>query len=104
MTEVITLTENSPIVERLEPVIKLTEAQFFEFCQINRELRIERTASGEIIIMPPTGLGTGKRNFNLAVQLGIWVESCHWHTSTQSYKYYKANNSIFPSSFARERH
>jgi Uma2 family endonuclease len=52
----------------------MTDDQFFEFCQINRELRIERIAKGELIIMPPTGTGTGGRNFKLTLQLGIWVE------------------------------
>lgn len=66
--------ESSPLVLHLEPVIMLTDDQFFEFCQLNRDLRIERKASGELVIMPPTGTGTGGRNFKLTVQLGIWVE------------------------------
>jgi hypothetical protein len=36
--------ETSPLVVRMHPVIDLTDDQFFEFCQINRDLRIERTA------------------------------------------------------------
>ncbi|NER84180.1 MAG: Uma2 family endonuclease, partial [Leptolyngbya sp. SIO1D8] len=36
--------------------------------------RIERTATGEVIVMPPAFSDTGNRNFNLAVQLGIWAE------------------------------
>ncbi len=48
MTEVMTPTENSPVVVQLLPVIDLTDDQFFEFCQINRDLRIERMASGEL--------------------------------------------------------
>ncbi len=63
-----------PLVLHLEPAIKLTDEQFFEFCQLNRDLRIERTATGELEIMSPTGSETGGRNFNLTVQLGIWVE------------------------------
>jgi Uma2 family endonuclease len=52
--------------------INLTDEQFFQLCQNNRDLRVERTAAGELIIMPPTGSDTGNRNFDIAVELGIW--------------------------------
>lgn len=67
-------TEILPLVVQFHPVIEMTDDQFCEFCQINRELRIERTAEGEVIIMPPVYSESGGRNFNLTVQLGIWVE------------------------------
>ena len=47
--------ENLPLLVHFQPVLNLTEDQFFELCQLNRELRIERTAQGELLIMPPTG-------------------------------------------------
>ena len=56
----------------LELKIDLTDEQFFQVCQNNRDLRFERTASGELLIMPPTGGETSKRNFEIVVQLGIW--------------------------------
>jgi len=74
MTTVITPVENSPLVLHLQPIINLTDEQFFEFCQINRDLRIERTATGELLIMPPTGSETGGRNFRLNGQLYNWTE------------------------------
>ena len=52
----------------------MSREAFYAFCQDNPELRIERTATGEIIVMPPAFSDTGNRNFNLAVQLGIWAE------------------------------
>lgn len=52
--------------------INLTDEAFFQLCQNNRDLRFERTAAGELIIMPPTGSDTGNRNFDIAVELGIW--------------------------------
>ena len=64
----------NPILLRMPPTLDMNDEQFFKFCQINRELRIERTSEGEIIIMSPTGSETGGRNFNLIVQLGIWVK------------------------------
>ncbi len=69
-----TEVETRPMVVQMHPVINLTDDQFFEFCQINRDLRIERTAEGELLIMSPTGSETGGSNFELAVQFGNWVK------------------------------
>lgn len=63
-----------PLIVRLEPVLRLTEDQFFELCQINRDLRIERNAQGELIIMPPTGGKTGDRNAEIGMQLRLWAK------------------------------
>lgn len=68
------IDDKAPIVVRLRPVIELTDDQFFEFCQVNRDLRIERTAAGELVIMPPTGWKTGSRNMEIAIQLGLWAK------------------------------
>ncbi len=65
---------SSPLLLQLPPSMQITDEQFFEFCQVNRDLRIERNKLGEISIMPPTGSETGNRNFNIAVQLGVWAE------------------------------
>jgi len=56
----------------LYPVLELTDDQFYELCQANRDLRLERTATGEIIIMPPAGGETGHRNIKLFYQLEAW--------------------------------
>ena len=74
MTLATTPVETNPIVLRMPPALAMDDDEFFEFCQINRDLRIERTADGEIIVMPPTGGKTGGRNFDLVVQFGIWIK------------------------------
>ena len=56
----------------LELNIDLTDEQFFQLCQNNRDLRFERTATKELIIMPPTGSETGDRNADLTYQLRAW--------------------------------
>ncbi|MFK0733223.1 MAG: Uma2 family endonuclease [Gloeotrichia echinulata GP01] len=56
----------------LELNIDLTDEQFFQLCQNNRDLRFERTGTGELIIMPPTGSETGDRNADLTYQLRAW--------------------------------
>lgn len=54
--------------------IRLTAEQFQRICRDNRDLRLELTSDGDLIIMPPTGSKTGQRNFNLNRQFAIWVE------------------------------
>jgi Uma2 family endonuclease len=61
-----------PMEVRFPPSVEMSDDDFFEFCQLNGELRIERTAEGEIIIMPPTGGETGHRNVKIIVQLELW--------------------------------
>lgn len=73
MNTTLAVPEISPLVLQMSPAIEMTDEQFFHFCQQNRDYRIERTAQGEIIIMPPTGSETGNRNFDLIIQLGIWT-------------------------------
>lgn len=62
-----------PMSIDLRPLPKMTDEEFFLFCQANRELRIERTAEGEIIMMAPAGGETGGRNANLVTDLNIWA-------------------------------
>ena len=59
----------------LQSVLELTDEQFFNLCQANRDLRFERTATGELIIMPPTGGETGNRNGRLNQQLFNWSDT-----------------------------
>ena len=63
-----------PLSVELPSLNSISDADFVEFCLANQHLRIERTADGEIIIMPPAFSDTGNRNFNLAVALGVWAE------------------------------
>jgi Uma2 family endonuclease len=73
MTKVLSGVEQGPLVVHFRPVIELTEDQFFEFCQINQELRIERTAEGDLVIMPPEGGETGHRSLLLGMFLAQWT-------------------------------
>jgi Uma2 family endonuclease len=62
----------SALTLQLPPVLKLTDEQFEQLAAANRDLRLELTAKGELIIMPPTGGETGDRNFELDGQLWYW--------------------------------
>lgn len=54
---------------------KMSDQQFYDFCQTNPDLRIERNAHGEIIVMPPAFADTGNRNSRVLGQLFIWSEA-----------------------------
>ena len=61
----------SPLTLNLDTVY-LTDEQFYQLCQNNRELQFERTAKGELIIMTPVGGESGNREADLIIDLGIW--------------------------------
>ena len=62
------------ITLNLNSIIKLTSEQFYQLCEENPDLKLERSANGELIAMPPTGGETGKRNVKLTTQLDLWNE------------------------------
>ncbi|BAY08735.1 hypothetical protein NIES2098_18960 [Calothrix sp. NIES-2098] len=57
---------------QLPPNLQFTDEEFAQIVAVNKELRLELTAEGELIIMAPTGGETGNRNFELYLDLGIW--------------------------------
>lgn len=63
-----------PLIVHLRPVLDLSDDQLFEFCQVNRDLRIERNAQGELIVMPPTGGATSEQNAEITMQLRAWAK------------------------------
>jgi Uma2 family endonuclease len=56
----------------LTPLMTLTRADFIRLCAANPELKLERTAQGELIIMAPTGGETGNLNFEIGGEVYIW--------------------------------
>ena len=70
------VTASQPLILHLGTLLRnMSDHEYFVFCQLNPDWRIERTEEGDLIIMPPTGGRTGARNFTLAVQFGQWVEA-----------------------------
>lgn len=53
-------------------ILSITHEDFVQLAQINRDLQLERTATGELIIMPPIGSETGNKNLDIAGQLWLW--------------------------------
>ena len=52
--------------------LSVTSEQFEALAIANRDLRLERTAPGELIVNPPTGWETGKRNCRISGELYLW--------------------------------
>jgi len=68
------LVASDAITLRLSAALHFGDDEFFELCRLNRDLRLERTAEGDIIVMPPTGFITGVRNSDITTQLTIWAK------------------------------
>lgn len=58
---------------RIRPAAPVSDEALWELTRANRDLRIERTAEGDIVVMPPTGGKTGRRNAALVVAIGAWA-------------------------------
>jgi Uma2 family endonuclease len=52
--------------------LTVTHEQLVELAIANRDLQLERTATGELIVMAPTGSITGNRNLDIEGQLWLW--------------------------------
>src|SRR5215212_3829497 len=52
----------------------VSERDFDKLVQLNSEMWFERTAEGEVEIMPPPKADTGAKNHKIGLQLGNWAE------------------------------
>ena len=68
---------SQPLLLRLpdEIALQVTREQFAALAAANRNLRLERTATGHLIVNPPTGGETGHRNLSITGQLSVWFEA-----------------------------
>src|SRR5437667_2311475 len=53
---------------------RMNDDEYFHFCQLNRDLRVERTSEGDIIVLAPTGGKGGIQNAKLILAFGKWAE------------------------------
>ncbi len=57
----------------LDPLVEeLTHEQFYKLCMANRDIAMERSSGGKLIIMPPVGGESGRQEANYIIDLGIW--------------------------------
>lgn len=66
------LPDKAPVLLSGPNLVAMTDEEFFEFCRQNPDLRIERTAHYEILLMPPTGSISSQRNADITFQLSHW--------------------------------
>jgi len=60
-----------PVILSLDAV-NLTDEQFYRLCQANRDMPLERTAQGDLVIMPPVGGRSGNREADLITEVALW--------------------------------
>ena len=63
-----------PIVFPLDAQIKVSLTDFQRLCSLNQETRLERSAEGDLILMPPESSWSGHRNSKISQYLGLWAD------------------------------
>src|SRR5258708_30941163 len=72
--QVILPDEALPAKLIVNPELPMTDDEYFEFCQANPDTRFERTAKGEITIVPPAGIESGYHDLEIAGELRTWAK------------------------------
>jgi Uma2 family endonuclease len=60
------------ITINLNPIVRFTDDQFYQLCRENPDVKFERNAKGELLVMSPTGGETGRSNFEIGIDFGVW--------------------------------
>ena len=69
-----TVVQHEPVWVKFRPLEYMDDEAITRFSALNPELRIERTAEGEIVVIPPAFSNTSNRNGRITTQLGNWAE------------------------------
>jgi len=99
MVKTPTKPETETLLLYLPKTIRLyvTQKQFTALAATNRDLRLERTAQGELIVNPPTGWETGERNSSISGELYIW-----WRNAGEPGKIFESSTGfILPNGATR---
>ena len=76
MSITLEIKEVKPLVLHFNAFVrKFGEHDFYEFCMANKDLSLELTSEGDLIILSPTGGKTGIRNSKLNLRFGLWAET-----------------------------
>lgn len=73
MNDVSVQSASKPLVLHTRPVFEMSDEEFYDFCQDNPEWRLERSAEGEVLVMPPAGWETANQNALLTAFLTSWA-------------------------------
>jgi Uma2 family endonuclease len=70
----VTLPEDAlPAKLTLNPELRMTDDEYYAFCMASPDARFERTAEGEIVIVPPAGWESDFRNTAIVGRLEPWA-------------------------------
>ncbi|HLP90137.1 MAG TPA: Uma2 family endonuclease [Nostocaceae cyanobacterium] len=53
-------------------IMQISDDEFYQLCRANPDVKFERNAQGEILIVSPTGGETGNSNIEIAADFVIW--------------------------------
>ncbi|AGF50588.1 slr0981 [Synechocystis sp. PCC 6803] len=56
----------------LQPIISLNRGQFYQLCQNNPDLSLERNPQGKLIILSPVGGESGAQEASLIFKVSLW--------------------------------
>jgi Uma2 family endonuclease len=56
----------------LDPIVRLTDEQFYQLCMANKDVSLELNAQGELIIVPPVGGESGRSEADLNFKVSLW--------------------------------
>ena len=66
------LDAQTPLLNTQGVTLHVTREQFEALCRDNPELRLELTATGELIVMPPVALESSEKNGDLFGEVWTW--------------------------------
>jgi Uma2 family endonuclease len=66
------MTPSGPLTLKFRPGLRLSDEAFWRLCRANPDLRLERTADGELVVMPPAAPDSSSRNASITAQLWNW--------------------------------
>src|ERR1035437_8041103 len=67
--------QNVALPARLRPPVPLSDEELIAFSQANEPCRVERLATGEILVMTPSGFENNRREAYVVYELFAWAES-----------------------------
>jgi Uma2 family endonuclease len=67
--------QNVALPARLRPAVPLSDEELIAFSQANKPCRVERLASGEILVMTPSGYKNNRREAYVVHELFAWAET-----------------------------
>jgi Uma2 family endonuclease len=74
MTQIAIRGGDIPMNLEVGAAFRLTDDELFDLCARNRELRIERNAQGDLIVMTPAGSESSHRTLEIATALHSWAK------------------------------